>query len=427
MMQMTPGRELKARGAMNDSGSRWKMTLGVVVVDVFRTTPEYLPRQICKDFERDHGVHLTYNQAWHLKEKAKERLYGSSRASYMFLPWLCHRLREINPGTIAEYTSHEGHFKQFGPYKGALLSAIAYDVDDEMLPLALGVVTFTSSEHLFGTIRVCKEKLLNLPIGEEFCRAFIYYACASMTILHCVIKFQIPSVQVPIIVPPALAWTDELIKQQLAAEIRERPRDLQPQRLLWSQRLMWTMRQMLSLKIVIMSNRPISRGIQQQLGIMRDLMQKLGARRHSRVNTEATGYSGYAPTDNPTADDHVFPDCEEQPEGDVMRLSDFIITPTNRNVWRRRVRRMAPSLLFPFISQPQTRQYAIRMDLKEAIALVFGGDLDASEKLVAMHDTSLTRVNLGYFEGDGWIGNNVHMTSYPSLCIILSLKIKVLF
>ncbi|RVW84192.1 hypothetical protein CK203_045329 [Vitis vinifera] len=106
---------------------------------------------------------------------------------------------------------------------------------------------------------------------------------------------------------------------------------------------------------------------------MRDLMQKLGARRHSRVNTEATGYSGYAPTDNPTADDHVFPDCEEQPEGDVMRLSDFIITPTNRNVWRRRVRRMAPSLLFPFISQPQTRQYAIRMDLKEAIALVFGG------------------------------------------------------
>ncbi|RVW19677.1 hypothetical protein CK203_114559 [Vitis vinifera] len=244
-------------------------------------------------------------------------------------------------------------------------------------------VTFTSSEHLFGTIRVCKEKLLNLPIGEEFCRAFIYYACASMTIVTCGI--------------PSMRMDSEMT----------RSRDLQPQRLLWSQRLMWTMRQMLSLKIVIMSNRPISRGIQQQLGIMRDLMQKLGARRHSRVNTEATGYSGYAPTDNPTADDHVFPDCEEQPEGDVMRLSDFIITPTNRNVWRRRVRRMAPSLLFPFISQPQTRQYAIRMDLKEAIALVFGGDLDASEKLVAMHDTSLTRVNLGYFEGDGWIGNNV--------------------
>ena len=26
--------------------------------------------------------------------------------------------------------------------------------------------------------------------------------------------------------------------------------------------------------------------------------------------------------------------CEEQPEGDVMQLSDFIISPTNRNVRR---------------------------------------------------------------------------------------------
>ncbi|RVW13636.1 hypothetical protein CK203_088779 [Vitis vinifera] len=61
----------------------------VVVEDVFRTTPDYLPHQICKDFERDHGVQLTYNQAWHLKEKAKERIYGAPRESYTFVPWLC--------------------------------------------------------------------------------------------------------------------------------------------------------------------------------------------------------------------------------------------------------------------------------------------------------------------------------------------------
>ena len=36
---------------------------GVVVEDVLRTTLEYLIRQIYKDFERDHGVQLTYNQA----------------------------------------------------------------------------------------------------------------------------------------------------------------------------------------------------------------------------------------------------------------------------------------------------------------------------------------------------------------------------
>ncbi|KAL6316378.1 hypothetical protein AAG906_018081 [Vitis piasezkii] len=162
----------------------------VVVEDVFRTTPEYLPRQLCKDFERDHGVQLTYNQAWHLKEKAKERVYGSPRASYAYLPWLCHRLREINPGTIAEYTSHEGHFKQLflahafsiqgftmgcrpvlaidschlsGPYKGALLSAIAYDADDGMFPLALGVVGSENYEDWYWFL----EKLKGILDGQE--------------------------------------------------------------------------------------------------------------------------------------------------------------------------------------------------------------------------------------------------------------------
>ena len=62
-------------------------------------------------------------------------------------------------------------------------------------------------------------------------------------------------------------------------------------------------------------------------------------------------------------------DGEEQLEGDVV--------PTNRNVRRRRVRRMALNLLSPYISQPQTKQSAIRMDLKQATTLVFGEDLDA--------------------------------------------------
>ncbi|RVW19494.1 hypothetical protein CK203_117645 [Vitis vinifera] len=162
----------------------------VVVKDVFRTTPDYLPCQICKDFEHDHGVQLTYNQAWHLKEKAKERIYGAPRESYTFVPWLCHRLREINPGTIAEYTSDEGHFMQLfiahafsiqgfikgcrpvlaidschlsGPYKGALLSAIAYDADDGMFPLALGVVSSENYEDWYWFL----EKLKGVLDGKE--------------------------------------------------------------------------------------------------------------------------------------------------------------------------------------------------------------------------------------------------------------------
>ncbi|RVW37815.1 hypothetical protein CK203_087862 [Vitis vinifera] len=172
----------------------------VVVEDVFRTTPEYLPRQICKDFERDHGVQLTYNQAWHLKEKAKERVYGSPRASYAYLPWLCHRLREINPGTIAEYTSHEGHFKQLfiahvfsiqgftmgcrpvlaidschlsGPYKGALLSAIAYDADNGTFPLALGVVGSENYEDWYWFLEKLKGILDDQEGKERERRCFV--------------------------------------------------------------------------------------------------------------------------------------------------------------------------------------------------------------------------------------------------------------
>ncbi|RVX01277.1 hypothetical protein CK203_031349 [Vitis vinifera] len=95
-------------------------------------------------------------------------------------------LREINPGTIAEYTSHEGHFKQLfiahafsiqgftmgcrpvlaidschlsGPYKGALLSAIAYDADDGMFPLALGVVGSENYEDWYWFLEKLKEIL----------------------------------------------------------------------------------------------------------------------------------------------------------------------------------------------------------------------------------------------------------------------------
>ncbi|WJZ81650.1 hypothetical protein VitviT2T_001480 [Vitis vinifera] len=141
------------------------------------------------------------------------------------------------------------------------------------------------------------------------------------------------------------------------------------------------------------------RGIQQQLRIMCGLMHKLGTRRHSGVNSDVGGHSSYAPANTPTTNDHAFlgdeymashaanhvldtPDRvvapeyelqssvpinvvsngEEQPEGNVV--------PTNRNVRKRRVCRMAPNLLSPYISQPQTKQSAIKIDLKQAVALV---------------------------------------------------------
>ena len=58
----------------------------LVIDDVIRSTPEYQPWKICKDFVRQHGFQLTYLQAWQMKEKAKERIYGQPKNYYKLLP-----------------------------------------------------------------------------------------------------------------------------------------------------------------------------------------------------------------------------------------------------------------------------------------------------------------------------------------------------
>ncbi|KAL6330495.1 hypothetical protein AAG906_040425 [Vitis piasezkii] len=236
---------------------------------------------------------------------------------------LCNRLPEAKIQAIRDL--------QFGEFSAQK----HYPVTASDVGLILGLptegrnlqVTSTSSDHPFVPIRACEEKLLDLP-------------------LHYVIKFQIPSVQVPITVPPALAWTDDLIKRRLVAEIKESPTvertpepetnvdhdtnvDAENSDEIWHQ--------------YHDAERAIDqyqRGIQEQLRIMRGLMHKLGTRRHSGVNSDAGGPSSYAPASTPTADDHAFPDCdgEEQPQGNVV--------PTNRNVRRRRGR-MAPNPCCP--------------------------------------------------------------------------------
>ncbi|RVW94428.1 hypothetical protein CK203_035725 [Vitis vinifera] len=161
-----------------------------MIDDVICSNPDYLPRQICKDFRRQYGMQLNYCQAWNLKEKAKERIHGVPQCSYKLLPWLCTRLIETNPGTIAEYRClDDGHFMQLfvalsvsihgfqlgcrpiisidsshmsGPYKGALFSASSYDADDGMFPLAYGLFSSENYEDWLWFL----EKL-KMVIGER--------------------------------------------------------------------------------------------------------------------------------------------------------------------------------------------------------------------------------------------------------------------
>ncbi|KAL6320221.1 hypothetical protein AAG906_004730 [Vitis piasezkii] len=109
-----------------------------VDVELIRATPQYLPRQICKDFRSWHGVSLNY----------KQRIYGLPENAYMLLPWLCQRLVNINLETIAECTRQNRNFRQLfiaqsfsiqGFLMGSLFFATDYDVDDDMFSIAFGV------------------------------------------------------------------------------------------------------------------------------------------------------------------------------------------------------------------------------------------------------------------------------------------------
>ena len=84
----------------------------VVIDEVIRSTPECQPRQICKDFVREYGMRLTYCQAWKIKEKAKETIYGQPKNYYKLLPWMCERIVQSNLGSVVELTySSDGDFE----------------------------------------------------------------------------------------------------------------------------------------------------------------------------------------------------------------------------------------------------------------------------------------------------------------------------
>ena len=57
-----------------------------IIDDVILSTPEYTPRQICKDFVQEHGVRLSYTRARKIKEKAKERIHSQPNNYHKLLP-----------------------------------------------------------------------------------------------------------------------------------------------------------------------------------------------------------------------------------------------------------------------------------------------------------------------------------------------------
>ncbi|PHU08519.1 hypothetical protein BC332_20379 [Capsicum chinense] len=149
--------------------------MGNIIKEKLKVAPNYKPKDIANDIEREYGIQLNYSQARRAKEKAREQLQGSYREAYSQLPLLCEKIRETNPGSVAIVVAKEDSsfhrlfisfhasisgFRQgcrpllfldstvlYAKYQGTLLAAVGVDGNDGVFPLAFAVVDEETNDN----------------------------------------------------------------------------------------------------------------------------------------------------------------------------------------------------------------------------------------------------------------------------------------
>ncbi|GAA0171383.1 hypothetical protein LIER_25427 [Lithospermum erythrorhizon] len=158
-----------------------------IIKDKVRAFPNYKPKDIVSDIKQEHGIQLTYYQAWRGKEIAKEQLQGSYKEAYSQLPVFCEKIMESNPGSLATFATKENssfhrlfvafHASLYGfeqgcrpllflnsiilksKYQGTLLAATAADGNDEVFPVAFAVVDSETDENWHWFLQQLKTAL----------------------------------------------------------------------------------------------------------------------------------------------------------------------------------------------------------------------------------------------------------------------------
>ncbi|XP_039134333.1 uncharacterized protein LOC120271720 [Dioscorea cayenensis subsp. rotundata] len=108
------------------------------VIQKLKDRPLYRAINIQRDMLRDHGVYLSYKQAWLGKEVAKEVLHGSEVASYDLLMWYAKKVLVTNPGCRPLLYLDGTHL--LGKYGGTLLGATGKDGNDGFFHVAFAIV-----------------------------------------------------------------------------------------------------------------------------------------------------------------------------------------------------------------------------------------------------------------------------------------------
>ncbi|KAB1223950.1 hypothetical protein CJ030_MR2G026937 [Morella rubra] len=146
------------------------------VAERIRDNPQYKPKEILQDIRDQHGVAVSYMQAWRGKERSMAALHGTFEEGYRLLPAYCEQIRKTNPGSIATvvaagqencfhrlFISYRASIYGFinacrplleldrahlkGKYLGGLFCAAAVDADDALFPLAIGIVDEESDDN----------------------------------------------------------------------------------------------------------------------------------------------------------------------------------------------------------------------------------------------------------------------------------------
>ncbi|KAE8711572.1 TPR repeat-containing thioredoxin TTL4-like [Hibiscus syriacus] len=171
--------------------------------------PLYKSKDILQDIRDQHGVAVSYMQAWRGKERSMAAVYGTFEEGYHLLPAYCEQIRKTNPGSVASvfatrqencsqrlFISYRASIYGFinacrplleldkadlkGKYLGSLLCAEAVDADDALFPLAIVIVDVENDENwmwfvseLRKLLGVNIENMLRLTILSERRRSIV--------------------------------------------------------------------------------------------------------------------------------------------------------------------------------------------------------------------------------------------------------------
>ncbi|XP_039138747.1 uncharacterized protein LOC120276076 [Dioscorea cayenensis subsp. rotundata] len=161
---------------------------------------------------RDHGVYLSYKQAWLGKEVTKDVLHGSEVASYDLLMWYAKKVLVTNPGSVAIVENDGSHFKRaffafkacvigfkircrpllyldrthlLGKYGGTLLGATGKDGNDGFFHVAFAIVDNETDANWTWFLSKLRD---TINYDDEYVKIITFIYDRSKGLINAVVK-----------------------------------------------------------------------------------------------------------------------------------------------------------------------------------------------------------------------------------------------